>query len=518
MKRYVGLGFLVVALILILVSLFTPWWSQSIEVKDSDTEMSEGYGMMRVYTSVVTTDDSFTYNCPECGDSIAYDKKDLEDEKNYYCPECGDYIASTYSSMVDRQSWVCPTCGDELGYSWDDQDSLKRYCPECGYTVGSSASDCNSCGASFSEPSGWCDQCDEGVNPVQRSYCDYCDKAIQPEHGYYCYECEEVSKTLDKEKSVAEGDSYDYSAPYSNYQLSNPDKEDGLENKFNVMNMTFYFLLFTIIFLIVAIIGYSSVVRRKGKLHGKVKVPIVLTVIVFVFALITPIYFAAALPTAIDDDYEDKSDELLKEYEEYYPDTEKPKQIVKGFSGSTHKNESSLDFSSSYGGQVDADYSWGPNIGWYLAMIGMIMVIIALISLIATRKRFVGYSAPAPDSGPEPFLPPRSTPTAPGPIQTPPPSPGPTRTAPSTSPGYAPTQPISTAYTPQTQDELYGPSGYGRHTQAPQYSPPQSPGVSGAYDPSPQYSNPNYNDPYRNDYRTPAPGQPAQYQQRRNVY
>jgi hypothetical protein len=363
MRRYIGLGFIIIALILIFASFLSPWWSQTRKPTEEDYQMSESYGLTSYYQTSEVTNDQYQYNCPECGDYFASDEEDLEDED---------------------KDWVCPNCNNYIGDSYDDLDDLRRYCPECGNYVGRNGDSCWDCGATFNEPAIWCDDCDEEITPVKK---------------YRCWDCDAIFEEPDKEKEAAEGDRYDVSVPYSNYQLAEPKKEMGVENKINVCKITMYLLIISLVFTVLAIITFLLVIRRKGRLRGRVAVPIVFTLLLFILILITPLYFAVAWPGALEDDFDDSTSELSDSngnYNGYYNDepssSSEPEQIVTGFMGSKYSEEHSFDFTGSYGySSGKTKYTWGPTIGWYLALIAMVFVILAFISIIATRRRIRGY-------------------------------------------------------------------------------------------------------------------------------
>ncbi|WP_455392851.1 hypothetical protein [[Eubacterium] cellulosolvens] len=388
MKKYISFGLVILALILVILSVNLPWWSQSAKIKENDYQLTESYGLTEIRESQEQTEDQYSYLCPHCGNTIAYDDNDLEDEKSYYCSECGDYIADDAESLESHKRYYCPDCGEVIGYGYEELDDLKVYCPECGNWVGRDATECSGwdgCGATFSEPVVWCSNCDKAIIPKKGVYCYNCDKIVDTELGYHCWDCENTFDKPDKEKSANKGDRYDMAIPYSNYQLTEPKEEYGVENKVNVGKTTFYLILITLIFSVLAIVAFPLYYRKRGKLSGKVALPLVFTLLFFIFILITPVYFAAAWGGALNADYKDKVDALVDEDNPY---ADKPEQIVKGFMGSKSVNKTSPEFYYGvYSTEEKVEYNWAPALGWYLTLIAMILVLIALILIFIMRKR-----------------------------------------------------------------------------------------------------------------------------------
>lgn len=100
------------------------------------------------------------------------------------------------------------------------------------------------------------------------------------------------------------------------------------------------------------------------------KIGMVLLIIGIIFALIAPLYLMTSLPGAYKDDHYGENREL--------PDHDSP---AKSFFGS-HSPEG-----------TENKYSWGGGIGWYMSIIGAVILIISLI-LVTISGRGAARSQP----------------------------------------------------------------------------------------------------------------------------
>lgn len=115
---------------------------------------------------------------------------------------------------------------------------------------------------------------------------------------------------------------------------------------------------------IFGLIGAAMV--SVGKLSSKMGTLLVLLTVILV--IIAPIYLMFTLPGAFKEDFKDQGSS---------PPSEK---IETDFFGSATVEEEEL-----FGGTITYDVSWGGGLGWFLAIIAMVMCVIAL-PLVAKSK------------------------------------------------------------------------------------------------------------------------------------
>jgi len=127
--------------------------------------------------------------------------------------------------------------------------------------------------------------------------------------------------------------------------------------------------ILNIVSLIFVLIGFIGALRFAiGKL-GK-GVAVALVVIGFILALITPLYLMITLPSAIEQDLFSEPPYAQGIYQD----------MGKSFFG--YKKETS------------ETVTWGGGAGWWLAIIGMILMLIALIFVAMAKEVPAGYAPP----------------------------------------------------------------------------------------------------------------------------
>lgn len=153
------------------------------------------------------------------------------------------------------------------------------------------------------------------------------------------------------------------------------DEDDSLDNTIGVFNAIYYIIITIMILTILAMVLTVLAYFRKGVF----KVLVGILLIALLLAILTPVFFAAALPTAFNDDYEEYMSSI--DIEDIDPEYEINKPgITENFAGE----------------EKDGDYeaSWGPSNGWVLAIITFILIGIAAIVTIMPLKQPVGDEMP----------------------------------------------------------------------------------------------------------------------------
>lgn len=172
------------------------------------------------------------------------------------------------------------------------------------------------------------------------------------------------------------------SCPYTQSSYQHAD-----ENNTGVVAETGFYLLIVgfILGFVGAILGVAS--RGNPRRAGPA---VTLGVIAMILAIITPVLFTAALPTALSKDIPAKE----------RPSTNGPWSSFMGTNSST--------LTTPYG-PLTVNLTWGPAIGWYLAFAAFVVLLIGVILLIRNRKdpEPVPVSVPSA-STPAPTAPPTS--------------------------------------------------------------------------------------------------------------
>jgi hypothetical protein len=145
-----------------------------------------------------------------------------------------------------------------------------------------------------------------------------------------------------------------------------------LNNTGNIAETGFFLL---IVGLVVGIVAFIFGIMSRGNVR-RVTPAIALAVVAMIFAIITPVLFAAALPNAISKDSP----------------------------GATGSGPWSSFIGSSSGA------SWGPAVGWYLSIGAFVVLLIGLILLFLWRRQ---PAEPAPVTAPAPSAPSPTPPTTP---------------------------------------------------------------------------------------------------------
>ncbi|MCK5559805.1 MAG: hypothetical protein KAJ51_04405 [Thermoplasmata archaeon] len=154
------------------------------------------------------------------------------------------------------------------------------------------------------------------------------------------------------------------------------DEDDSLDNTIGLFNAIYYIIIAIMILTILAMVLTVLAYFRKGVF--KVLVGIIL--IALLLAILTPVFFAAALPTAFNDDFE----EVISSFDE------------EGMDPNYEVNKPG--YTESFAGeQKESGYeaSWGPSSGWMLAIITFILIgIVAIVTIMPFKQ-------PAEDETPE---------------------------------------------------------------------------------------------------------------------
>lgn len=139
-------------------------------------------------------------------------------------------------------------------------------------------------------------------------------------------------------------------------------------NTGNIAETGFFLLIVGAIF---GIIGTILGLMARGNAR-RVRPAYIMGIIALILALITPVLFAAALPSAISGDIGSA----------YRPTSSGP---WSSFSGST---------SATLGG-VPYSFTWGPTTGWYLSFAAFVILLIGVIFLLLSRKEPSVAAAPS---------------------------------------------------------------------------------------------------------------------------
>ena len=131
-----------------------------------------------------------------------------------------------------------------------------------------------------------------------------------------------------------------------------------------------------------------------GKL-GKRKLPMIFGILALIFCILAPVVFMAALPGAMKADAQKQAEDRDDDYEE--PDHDDPTKSFFGNYEDIDEDEYSIDKTKRY---------WGGDIGWFLAYISFVMVLIAVIMAAKTPRPSAQYPPPPPRPGFEPAPPP----------------------------------------------------------------------------------------------------------------
>ncbi len=364
---------LIFIIVLLAASWFLPWWQHDYQVEDTDYKTVTEYDLEGIHTYQELTDTLEEQVCPFCGEDL--DEYDLE-EKDFYCEEC-------YGGVNERE--VCPLCEDSIYGTY-------------------------------------CNNCDQTVDPETAYYCYECDEIVEPIYGYDCWDCDKAFKEPEEIESGIEGErgyfgsSYGdplYFMGYMNIKHENLYGMRGYSNTANVWGTTNILWLLSIVFLVITLIAiilykYVDKIRSSKKARKGI---FILTIITLLFVIITPLFFATAYGMAVDQDYEDR-------YENMPEDSKPDEQIPKGFMGQDSQPVGESG--------TDVDHQWGPATGWFLAFIAMIFGFVALVIMVKTLRVRKPRPPRAPSSEPGRVpapAPPQQYAQPPAPAPAPPPQP-----------------------------------------------------------------------------------------------
>lgn len=166
----------------------------------------------------------------------------------------------------------------------------------------------------------------------------------------------------------------------------------------DVFNTTRIMVILGIVGCIIGLIGAAMVMMEK---MGN-KLGAVLVLIALILALLAPIYIMFALPAAFKNEM---------------GDVEEVEGLSSGMGDSFFGSESS---STDLGGGISmsTEFSWGGGTGWFMALIGFILLIVALIMVLKAETAPAAQSQPEPQPAyQQPTQPPSPPPRVPPPPQ-----------------------------------------------------------------------------------------------------
>jgi hypothetical protein len=202
------------------------------------------------------------------------------------------------------------------------------------------------------------------------------------EGRYYLTQWEAEDKGLDLKTGFI---SYDDDPIDGGWKGSYDD--GGQEAKYEVYQTTYYLVLLTM--LMAALSAVTIAIAGLG--YVTPVVPKLFCVLMIIFAILAPIYFAIFLPGA----YEDDNDAFCERMEEQYaasgandtfecPDSPQ----AEGFMASAENTEADENGTE----RVTSEEAWGPGIGWWLAVIAIFLAMFSFVCAEGKPKP----PAPAP--------------------------------------------------------------------------------------------------------------------------
>lgn len=179
---------------------------------------------------------------------------------------------------------------------------------------------------------------------------------------WWTYEMEGTGGSVTVDRKLQEGTITTEVAGTSTTETKAYKDTTGYEDSaaFKVYDNTYYITIAALILSVITLILLILVGIGKVAL---VKIGVIFLLITMIFAVVAPVYFAVALPGAMDEDAEDTGG------------------YDKGFMGS----ESDYPMAGT-------DSTWGPGYGWYLAIVAFVFALIGLIITVIPGKKAV----PAP--------------------------------------------------------------------------------------------------------------------------
>lgn len=160
----------------------------------------------------------------------------------------------------------------------------------------------------------------------------------------------------------------------SDSQTSSKDYEGDDEMK-SSMDITLYLTIISIIFIIIGIIITGII--SLGSISYKIG--LVIGIIVVLFLLITMVYFPIGFPKALKESIEESGSKNELEQMGFKHDG----SFIGSSSGSIDMAEAIPNAEGLEEAPMDVEWTWGPNLGWYLIIVSFVMSIIGVV-LIAT--------------------------------------------------------------------------------------------------------------------------------------
>ncbi|UCE38165.1 MAG: hypothetical protein JSW00_02710 [Thermoplasmata archaeon] len=176
------------------------------------------------------------------------------------------------------------------------------------------------------------------------------------------------------------------------------DYEDNDEIK-HVMDVTFFLVIIAIIMgIISAIFVTLSLFGAISKIGGVISL-----IILLILSLIIPLYFAIALPAAIEENWDESN--ITESYEEIGMEDLKYEPTLYG------SDKAKID-TEIYGTTMEGNYewSWHPDIGWYISLISFISVLIAFSLMAASKQENLAIAPAVQPQYPQQPLPPQQPP------------------------------------------------------------------------------------------------------------
>lgn len=153
-------------------------------------------------------------------------------------------------------------------------------------------------------------------------------------------------------------------------------------------------MMIIVVILVIVMIGASRTYEMARYTRSLGNLAILFTLIALLFALITPVYYMVAWPDAVQKDFEESGEAQGTEFEAIM------ESVYDGsFAGSDEFSET-IEYYS-YDIDFTGESTWGPGIGWFLAIICIVPVIMALV-LVKLGKDEATRLAPSMPLMPQP--------------------------------------------------------------------------------------------------------------------
>lgn len=150
------------------------------------------------------------------------------------------------------------------------------------------------------------------------------------------------------------------------------DKEEEVGDLTGLLILLGMIMMILTIIVVGAMIGVSRTYEMARYTRTLKNVGLLLAALALIFILIAPIYYMVAWPNALEEDMEESIEDESADVQ----------GIMNEIFDGSFMGDNSFDITEEYYG-VDIEYrgdsSWGPGIGWYLAFICLIPIIITIV-------------------------------------------------------------------------------------------------------------------------------------------